>query len=137
MPLEPREFERRFLAEVLIELLADPERTRSRGANEFVLLKELALYRAIYLDGEHPDTEIFVLFSFAGDPAQVFGFRQKVWDGLEAWDDGRGKSIFNDPEKAAMMFCVYFEENLEPRGPQEHRVPAALEGPVWIPGSHA
>lgn len=130
--LEPRDFERRFLAEVLIELLAEPSRARSRDPDEFVLLREVALYRAVYLEGEHPETEIVALFSFAENPGKVFGFRESVWDGLEDWDDGRGTSIFNDPEKAAMMFCVAFEENLETRGPQEHRLAPTLDGPVWI-----
>lgn len=133
--MEPREFERRFLAEVLIELLANPTREPAPSADDFVLRKEIVLFRSIHLDGEHPDTRITVLFSFPAWPEKVYGFRQRLWDGIDAWDDGVGRPIRNNPEKAGMMFCVSFEENLETEHlPGSRTVPPTGE-PIWIRGS--
>jgi hypothetical protein len=131
--LDPAVFERRFLSQVLLELVADPRRGRSTPADQYVMLRDVALFRAVYLEGTTPDTVAVVLFSFADQPSDCWGFRSRVWEGLEMWDDGGpGKSIFNDPERAAGMFCVAFEEVLETRGPQQFRVAAALTDPIWI-----
>lgn len=121
------------MAGVVVELLASPERTRSYEPGDFVLLTDVALYRAIYLAGRPPETECIVLFSFPRDPETVFGFRHRVFDTSDPprkWPNG--KNINNDPDTGATMFCTYFEEDLETRGLEEHRVAPSSADPTWI-----
>lgn len=134
--LDRSEFERRFVSEVLIGLLVKRGDADVADTTGYVPLKDMALFRAVYVKGDFPDTKIEVLFSFAQHPRLAYGFSQKIWPGLDAWDDRRGRSIYNDPERAGMLFCVSFEEHLETERFSERPTHEYVEGPMWIRGSH-